>query len=113
MPFEHLGRYSNLYQVLRSRNGPRPLAEPGPVTQALVRKCLNFTLGDETPRSVRLERQWQRDGVEGELVSWDVGYGPRTESYILKPIGASEPLPGGTGSARSRRIQGLRQGKDR
>ena len=30
----------------------------------------------------------------GEAVSWSVGYGPRTEAWILKPAGISARLPG-------------------
>ncbi|MBA3709231.1 MAG: hypothetical protein H0W83_10485, partial [Planctomycetes bacterium] len=37
---------------------------------------------------------WERDGVAGEELSWSVGYGPRTQAWLLKPIGATGRLPG-------------------
>jgi dienelactone hydrolase len=46
------------------------------------------------PLEVQVERQWERDGVLGEQVSWSVGYGPRTQAYVLKPAGARTRLPG-------------------
>jgi dienelactone hydrolase len=43
---------------------------------------------------VRVERSWRADGVDGEEVSWSVGFGPRTHAWILKPAEARGPLPG-------------------
>jgi len=34
------------------------------------------------------------DGVNITEISWDVGFGPRTEAYLLVPQGATTPLPG-------------------
>lgn len=70
------------------------MAPPGPVTRRKAREVLRFTVGDEQPGDVRRERAWQADGVDGEEISWAVGFGPRTHAWILKPTGASEPLPG-------------------
>jgi dienelactone hydrolase len=55
---------------------------------------LGFSLGDESPCDVRVERRWQRDGLAGEEISWSVGYGPRTRAWLLKPAGATGSLPG-------------------
>jgi dienelactone hydrolase len=41
-----------------------------------------------------VEDRWERDGVAGEAVSWSVGFGPRTQAYVLKPARAQAPLPG-------------------
>jgi dienelactone hydrolase len=41
-----------------------------------------------------VEQTWQRDGICGERITWDVGYGPRSEAFLLKPAGAAGPLPG-------------------
>lgn len=92
--YRHLGEYSDLVAAVRKQCGERPWARPGPETQALVRECLHFTLGAEQPSQLRLERTWEKDGIAGELLSWNVGYGPRTEAYVLKPAGASGRLPG-------------------
>jgi dienelactone hydrolase len=60
----------------------------------LVKETLNFWVGEETTKDFAVDRKWQRDGVEGEEVSWSVGYGPRTVAWVLRPAGAREPLPG-------------------
>jgi dienelactone hydrolase len=46
------------------------------------------------PADVRIDRTWEKDGILGECVSWSVGYGPRTEAWVLKPADAKHPLPG-------------------
>ena len=45
------------------------------------------------PPEVRTERNWERDGLVGEEVSWSAGFGPRTSAWVLKPARASGPLP--------------------
>ena len=92
--FKHLGEFSDLVAAARKQYGERPWAKPGPETQARVRECLRFSLGAEQPQQVRLERTWEKDGVAGELLSWSVGYGPRTEAYLLRPAGVEGRLPG-------------------
>src|SRR5262245_27116306 len=75
--------------------GRGPLWSSGvPVSPATVREALGFAAADEQPAGVRVERTWSADGVDGEEVSWSVGYGPRTHAYVLKPAGAVGPLPG-------------------
>lgn len=58
-----------------------------------VRALLGFRL-PETPLEIRSEGTWTSDGVDGEGLSWSVGYGPRTEAWLLRPAGRREPLPG-------------------
>ncbi|MDA8291520.1 MAG: acetylesterase [Actinomycetota bacterium] len=48
----------------------------------------------DRPVEPRVERAWTRDGVDGEEVSWSVGFGPRTRAWLLRPAGAEGPLPG-------------------
>lgn len=92
--YTQLGILSDWVDEAR-RQGPLfPEAAPGPDTQRLVRETLGFCKEPETPHDVRTEARWERDGVTGEEVSWTVGYGPRTHAYVLKPAGASGPLPG-------------------
>jgi dienelactone hydrolase len=90
--YRELGVYSDW--VAAGRGDGFPVARPGPETQSLVRESLNFSVGEEVPKDLAIERKWRRDGVEGEELSWSVGYGPRTVAWVLKPAGAREPLPG-------------------
>ncbi len=90
----HLGIYSDLVDEARRQHPLYPLATPGAETQRKVREVLGFCNRPETPLSVRTEREWTSAGVHGEEVSWSVGYGPRTHAYVLKPAGATRPLPG-------------------
>src|SRR5438105_9542813 len=69
------------------------MAPPGPATQQRVREVLGFCQRPEVPLDVRVEQQWQRDGLSGEVISWSVDYGPRSQAYVLKPAGADKPLP--------------------
>jgi dienelactone hydrolase len=89
-----LGVYSDLVAEARRQTPLFPLAAPGVETQRRVREVLGFCNGHETPLGVQTERRWQRDGLDGEEVSWSVGYGPRTHAFVLKPAGASAALPG-------------------
>lgn len=51
---------------------------------------------DWEPRPIdpKVERTWTRDGVDGREISWNVGYGPRTHGWLLRPASVSGPLPG-------------------
>jgi dienelactone hydrolase len=85
-----LGPYSDWVEAARR---PRPVEDPAG-TRRRLREVLGFTGGVEQPQDVRLERTWSADGVDGQEVSWSVGYGPRTQAWVLKPAGAAGPLPG-------------------
>lgn len=43
---------------------------------------------------VRLERRGAVDGLDVEVLSWQLPWGPRTEACLLKPAGATGRLPG-------------------
>jgi dienelactone hydrolase len=45
------------------------------------------------PLDARQERKITHDGLEIEEVSWEVGYGPRCQAWVLKPLGAVGRLP--------------------
>lgn len=92
--YEHLGIFSDWAAKAAAERDLRPLALPGAETQQQVRETLGFFFTDEQPQDVRVEAVWERDGVRGEAVSWSVGYGPRTEAWVLKPAGVTGPLPG-------------------
>ena len=92
--FEHLGPFSDLVAAARALQPLFPAAPPGPETRCKAREVFRFTIGDEQPQDIRSERHWIADGVEGEEVSWSVGFGPRTYAWVLKPAGATSRLPG-------------------
>jgi dienelactone hydrolase len=91
--YAHLGPYSDLVAAARRSHPIMPLARPGLETQRVVREALWFVPGPPEPQDVRAERAWERDGIAGELVSWSVGYGPRTQAYLLRPSGVRGNLP--------------------
>jgi dienelactone hydrolase len=91
--YRELGIYSD-WVAAAGRGEAFPMALPGPETQRLVREALSFCGLEERPRDGRQDGRWERDGLQGEEVSWSVGYGPRTHAWILKPAGARTPLPG-------------------
>jgi dienelactone hydrolase len=92
--YAHLGPFSDLVDAVAAQQPRFPLALPGPGTQARVREALAFEEAASEPVDVRVEERWEADGVAGEAVSWSVGYGPRTEAWVLRPAGATGPLPG-------------------
>jgi dienelactone hydrolase len=93
--YRHLGPFSDLAEAAQCSRPLFPLAPPGPETQQAVRDALAFAPGPETPQDVRIEQEWERGGVAGQAISWSVGYGPRTEAWLLRPADAGDtPLPG-------------------
>lgn len=92
--YTHLGSFSDWVEEARRQRPLCPMAAPGAATRENFREVLGFCGGPEAPLAVESERTWERDGVAGEEVSWSVGFGPRTHAYLLRPAGASGPLPG-------------------
>lgn len=92
--FQHLGPFSDFVAAAKRSRALFPIARPGAATQRRLLEALAFAPGPVRPSGVRLERRWQRDGVEGEEITWSVGYGPRTRAWVLKPKGERERLPG-------------------
>src|SRR5690349_9586876 len=45
------------------------------------------------PPQVQMQHQFQYDGLDIEHLSWQLPYGPPTEAILLKPAGATGPLP--------------------
>lgn len=89
----HLASFSDLVPFAAGQAPLYPLAGPGAATVQAVQQALGFCAGPESPLQVRVERQWQSDGLLGEEISWWVGYGPRTHAFFLRPAGVSGPLP--------------------
>jgi dienelactone hydrolase len=94
MTYQHLGIFSDWVEAAKQQGSLYRLAEPGPETRGKLREGLGFCQGDETPQNVQVERSWEGEGLQGEEVSWSVGYGPRTHAYLLRPASTRGPLPG-------------------
>lgn len=89
--FAHLGPFSDFVEAARKQG---PLFPSAHLDRNKAREVLRFTLNDDRPRDVEVLRTWKADGLDGEEVSWSVGFGPRTQAWLLKPSGARSPLPG-------------------
>jgi dienelactone hydrolase len=92
--YAHLGPFSDFVDVARALKPLFPAPASGEETRKSAREILGFTFNGERPGEPRVERSWQADGVDGEEISWSVGYGPRAHAWILKPTGTRGPLPG-------------------
>ncbi|MFG1943524.1 hypothetical protein [Nonomuraea sp. NPDC048826] len=88
----HLGEFAGLAGVAGRQWELFPDAPAGPELRARAREAIG-TL-DLTAADVRVERAWTADGLDGEELSWDVGFGPRTRAYLLRPRGHRGTLPG-------------------
>ena len=92
--YQHLGLFSDWVAHAEKQRQLYPLAPPGADTQQKVRQALGVTGSPEVPIDIRIENRWQKDGLIGEAISWWVGYGPRTQAYLLRPAQMNGPLPG-------------------
>ncbi|HEX7435029.1 MAG TPA: hypothetical protein VF326_15365 [Anaerolineaceae bacterium] len=92
--YKHLGIFSDLVDEANRQGNVFPSASPGMETRERIKGILGFNRQPEIPLAVRVERTWEKDGCAGEEISWWVGYGPRTHAYVIKPLGATGPLPG-------------------
>ncbi len=90
---EHLGSYADLVEAAGRQATLRPPVRPGPALRQAIGSVLGFA-GPALTHDVRRETAWEDDDLVGEEVSWSVGYGPRTRAWVLKPRGATGPLPG-------------------
>ena len=90
----HLGIYSDWVEAANRQPELYPLALPGEETRRQIRNILGFSNAPPVAEHVRIENTWKRDGLIGEAISWSVGYGPRTQSWFLRPERTDEPLPG-------------------
>lgn len=73
------------------RSRPRHIAESVPAQE--LADALGVPAVPEAPHAV-LESTETHDGVTTSRVSWQLGFGPRTRAWYLRPAGASGPLPG-------------------
>ncbi len=91
--YRHLGEYSDWVRFAHQQQAVARPSASVEVTPQRVRELLGFT-DDRRPAAVHLDGTWSADGIEGEQVSWSVGYGPRTQAWLLRPAGVQGPLPG-------------------
>ena len=89
-----IGGYGDWPAYVSAR--PRHLAET-PAGQELA-DALGVPAAPANPGavldSVVLESEETHDGVTTSRVSWQLGFGPRTRAWFLRPAGATGPLPG-------------------
>ena len=91
--YGHLGRFSDWVDyALRQRGAYSPPCTSR-FTPSNVRDAIGFAT-DRCPIDPRVDGTWSHEGVVGESVSWSVGYGPRTEGWLLRPDGVRGQLPG-------------------
>lgn len=90
---QDLGPYGDWVRHAAAENGLYPPVDRPGLTSDEVRRLIG-SASDGEPLAPEAGRSWTRDGVSGEEVSWSVGYGPRTQAWLLRPADASGPLPG-------------------
>ena len=93
-PLKHLGVYSDLFTEATVQSDLYPEPKSGVAVMRNLRKVLGFSKANEFPQDVRIEKKWQKNGIEGELITWWVGYGPRTYAWLLRPEKTKSKLPG-------------------
>lgn len=92
-PYRDLGPFADIVPLAVKANRLFPRVTPGKAASRKFLKALNFDPRPAKPLDVRVEKRWERDGIVGEALSWSVGYGPRTEAWLLKPANAKGKLP--------------------
>jgi len=94
--YPYLGSYGSLIDtvIAADQRFKKPVVDDEFRRQ--VKKILSLPGYDDkaVPKDVKIERTWEKDGVSGIEYSWDVGYGPRTHAWLLRPAGVEGPLPG-------------------
>lgn len=90
--FRDLGDYSDWVAFAHTHSELTSDDRPA-LSSGQARALLRFG-GEAKPIEPRRERTWVRDGIAGEEISWSVGYGPRSRSWLLRPVAAEGPLPG-------------------
>jgi len=92
--YAHLGSFSDWVSFASRQQTLYPPVQSGEFVRNQLRQILGFCHLPESPLAVKVEDRWEWDGIQGEAVSWWVGYGPRTHAYLLRPKGVKGPLPG-------------------
>ncbi|MCK2221866.1 dienelactone hydrolase family protein [Actinomadura sp. ATCC 31491] len=82
--------FRGLAAVAEAQLGVYPA--PTPALRRAVREAIGVL--DLRAADVHVERAWTDGDLAGEELSWDVGFGPRTHAFLLRPRAATGPLPG-------------------
>ena len=94
--YPYLGTYGTLIDavVVANQRFKKPIIDEA--HRLHIKKILSLPGFDDTvlPKDIKIERTWTKDGIDGIEYSWDVGYGPRTYAWLLRPAGVKGPLPG-------------------
>jgi dienelactone hydrolase len=91
--YQDLGKFSDWVDFAHRQRAASPPSGPVKLAPSRVRDILGFT-NDRPAAAARVDGTWSGDGIDGQEVSWSVGYGPRTQAWLLRPTGAPGPLPG-------------------
>ena len=89
--YRDLGPFSDWVGAAKSAYGLYPRLAPGAEAEKTIEQLLDFSVATEQPQLIQTGRRWCADGVSGQEISWSVGYGPRTQAWLLMP----EPRPAG------------------
>ena len=84
-----LGAFSDLPAAL----GFAPPSEPQ-INTAQLLSHLGKLPKFPTDFQILRGKKWNHEGVTISEISWNVGWGPRTQAYLLTPEGVTTPLPG-------------------
>ncbi|MEP7055637.1 MAG: acetylesterase [Actinomycetota bacterium] len=94
--YSHLGVYSDWVAATPStdRLSPPAFDEVRRVVRQVFAVPAAASRRDaEHPLEVRVDDRWTAGGIDGEEISYSVGFGPRTSAWLLKPAGVDRPLP--------------------
>jgi dienelactone hydrolase len=86
---QHLGSFSDLTSALKFDPPKTPTIDSAELISI-------FGQLPKFPTDFKIQRgnTFEHEGVRIQEISWDTGYGPRTESYLLTPLNSNGPLPG-------------------
>jgi dienelactone hydrolase len=89
-----LGSFAGLIDLVREA---RPLFGDDAPSADEINRRLRAVLGVLPPPAapaVAEHERWSRNGIDGVELSWETGFGPRARGWLLRPAGATTPLPG-------------------
>ena len=94
--YPYLGPYGSLIDqvVAAKKNFKTPVIDEEHRRKVKEILTLPGFDNDALPQEIKIERTWSKDGVDGIEYSWNVGYGPRTYAWLLRPQNVKGTLPG-------------------
>lgn len=85
----NLGKYEDLTSILNFNPPSIPTIDSKQLL-SIFGKLPNIPLNF----NIEYGKVFDYEGVTIQELSWSNGYGPRTEAFLLKPIGETKKLPG-------------------